>query len=136
MTAPIYGNAPDVVKLARLERRVRNLGFRIALPQPRWTTPTLLNGCSSVGAPFEPFGWRVGVGAGIQFRGRLSVPSSGVVAFEIPLTADPSDPGGTKLPHVRHDFEISTVVDFAGTRKFASFHFDSTTGEVTVHVVA
>jgi hypothetical protein len=138
VTAPIYGNDPTIAKLAKIERRMSRIEFRIGggVPQPRWTTPSLLNGCADVGAPFEPFAWRVGIGGGIQFRGRLSLPASaslGVVAFEIPLATDSH---GAKLAAFANDFELAAVVDVDGTRTAASYTFDSSTGEVTVYTMA
>jgi len=138
VTAPIYGNDPTIAKLAKIERRMSRIEFRIGggVPQPRWTTPTPSQRVLRRGRSVPAVRVARGIGGGIQFRGRLSLPASaptGVVAFEIPLATDSH---GVKLAAFANDFELPAMVEVDAIRTRASFYFATATGEVTVYTIA
>lgn len=122
MTRPIFGNDPDVAKLARLDGRVGKVEHR-AKTGP-WVFPTLLNGATDIGAPYAPVAYRVNYG-GLHhdFQGRLGSVTDGMVVFNI-----------LSRWRLDHDYEVATVAESGGVRSGASLAFDSTTGDVTIYL--
>lgn len=123
MTAPIYGNDPDVRKLANLHGRMGRVEHRpITTP---WVTPALLNGVTDVGGTFAPFGYRINLaGLDHDWRGRLANVTDGMVVCNVAAKW-----------RLGHDYERPTVAESGGVRSAASISYDDSTGDVTVYLL-